>query len=52
MAFLESPPQITPLSTKFMREIGGVLQLDKYRADMCRGLKKNTGSNIYTPQDR
>ena len=31
MLFLDSPPQITPLSTKFMHESGGVLQLDKYR---------------------
>ena len=30
MLFLESPPQITSLSTKFMHEGGGVLQLDKY----------------------
>ena len=30
MPFLESPPQITLLSTKFMHERGGVPQLDKY----------------------
>ena len=32
MLFLESPPQITSLSTKFMHEGGGVLQLDKYQS--------------------
>ena len=31
MSFLESPPQITPLSTKFMHERGGIPQLDKYQ---------------------
>ena len=30
MLYLESPPQITSLSTKFMHERGGVPQLDKY----------------------
>ena len=33
MSFSESPPQITLLSTKFMHEGGGVLQLDKYRVN-------------------
>ena len=32
MSFLESPPQITSLSTKCMHERGGVPQLDKYPA--------------------
>ena len=30
MNYLQSAPQITPLSTKFMHERGGVLQLDIY----------------------
>ena len=31
MLYLESPPQVTSLSTKFMHERGGVPQLDKYQ---------------------
>ena len=31
MLYLESSPQVTSLSTKFMHERGGVPQLDKYR---------------------
>ena len=30
MLYLESPPQVTSLSTKFVHERGGVPQLDKY----------------------
>ena len=32
MLYLESPPQVTSLTTKFMHERGGVPQLDKYRS--------------------
>ena len=31
MLYLESPSQVTSLSTKFMHERGGVPQLDKYQ---------------------
>ena len=31
MLYLESPPQVTSLSTKFMHERDGVPQLDKYQ---------------------
>ena len=37
MLYLESPPQVTSLSTKFMHERGGVPQLDKYRASYSVG---------------